>query len=210
MKQSYDSSVDHGSRAHGTAHGTARSRGEDGVAHEPADRNPVTRAVMRLQRAAGNAAVARSIEQTVVQREPDDPNRAAPAAANPMLGALWDMSVVQPIHKAANAMVDPPKADYKAAFDLVLQAEGANHTATAALPTGDPRVVKANYLQDDLVLVASVLAPRANVTVSTTDDDVASKLGGLEYDAQVVGASMGGNPAPAQQQLKPEDQTAGR
>ncbi len=110
---------------------------------------------------------------------------------------MWDHSVQAPLHAAANAMSDP-KPDYRVAFDSAGQAREAARAAIEPLPKEDPRIPKANYLLDDLVLMQTVLAPRANVTISTTDDEAAGKLGEMEYDAQVVGESLGGNPAPRQ------------
>jgi hypothetical protein len=159
--------------------------------------------IRRLQATAGNAAVASSLGQISVQRHDvagtaDANQEAAPLPApNPVVAALWKTSVLEPIHSAANAMSDE-QPDYRAAFDQTGKAREATHSAADTLPKDDPRIVKANYLFDDLTLAETVLATRANVTISTTDDQMASQLGGFEYDAAVVGESLGGDPAPKQ------------
>ena len=84
------------------------------------------------------------------------------------------------------------------AWDATKTALDTTNTALQAVPKTDPRVVNGIYLQDDLVLSLTILAPRANVPISTSDDSIAAKLGGMEYDAQVVGESLGGEPAPRQ------------
>jgi hypothetical protein len=160
-----------------------------GVAPGP----PVAKAIYRLQAEAGNAAVASSLGQVALQRHAAGPL----PTPNPVVAALWKDSVQAPLRAAANALVDEP-VDYTTAFEQAGRARAAIDSAAGALPKGDARMVKANYLLDDLALTETVLAPRANVPISTTDDQLAAKLGGLEYDAEVVGESLGGDPAPRQ------------
>ena len=158
--------------------------------------------ILRLQSSAGNAAVTEAMAGPAVQRHTPGGGDGAQAdgadnAPNPILAALWRAQVVDQIHKAANAMVDTPP-DYKGAWDATKTALDTTNTALQAVPKTDPRVVNGIYLQDDLVLSLTILAPRANVPISTSDDSIAAKLGGMEYDAQVVGESLGGEPAPRQ------------
>lgn len=180
-----------------TGDSTARRR--RGVEGGP----PILREIARLQAGAGNAAVAATLGHLTMQRHDVGSGAdAAPGAGqlptpNPVIAALWKTSVQDPLHAAANAMSDDTP-DYVGAMGQAGSALGAISAASGSLPEGDPRVVKANYLSSDLTLVQTVLAPRAGVTISTTDDQIATKLGGLEWDAAVVGESLGGDPAPRQ------------
>jgi hypothetical protein len=176
---------------------------------------PIQGEIRRLQATAGNAAVAASMEQLVVQRHDvaggdGSQGTAQLPAPNPVVAALWKSSVLDPLHAAANAMSDE-KPDYRTAFDQAGKAREATVSAARSLPADDPRKAKANYLFDDLTLTQTLLAPRADVTISTTDDQLASQLGGFEYDAAVVGESLGGDPAPRMKVVPGlgEEQSAG-
>lgn len=126
------------------------------------------------------------------------PTGAAQAGApNPVVAAMWQYAVQGPLRTAANELSNE-KPDHHAAYEALRQASDGLEAAMGALQSGDPRLVKANYLMDDLKLIRLWLAPRANVTVGGTDESAAAKVGGMEYDAQVVGESLGGNPAPHQ------------
>ncbi len=154
-----------------------------------------------FQATAGNAAVAAAIRALTVQRQgaaggSEPQPQGQPTAPNPMIAALWKASVMEPLHTAADAMSDE-QPEYRAAFDDASRASGATETALGGLPEGDPRRAKANYLIDDIRMVQVVLAPRAQVEViHTSDADIAGQLGKLEWDAAVVGESLGGDPAP--------------
>ncbi len=167
---------------------------------------PILREIARLQAGAGNAAVAASLGDVMVQRHDVDAGAdAAPGAGqlptpNPVIAALWKISVQNPLHAAANAMSDD-KPDYKTAFDQGSSAEEHTIATATSLPDGDPRVVQANYLSDDLAVVETMLAPRADFPI-WSDDKIAAQLGKLEWDAAVVGESLGGDPA-ARQQVVP-------
>jgi hypothetical protein len=165
--------------------------------------SPAVQEIYRLQAVAGNAAVNASLGQLRLQRHDVAAGAETDAGAgplptpNPVIAALWKNSVQTPLRAAANAMSDE-KPDYATAFGQASSARDAVYSASGSLPKGDVRGVKASYLLDDLALTETVLAPRANVTISTTDDQIAAKLGGLEWDAAVVGESLGGDPAPRQ------------
>jgi hypothetical protein len=165
----------------------------------PDGSSATVRTARSLQRAAGNAALASALQRLAAQRQGGAQGGQGQdqAAPNPVVAALWDTSVQAPIHRAADAMSDL-KPDYRTAFDSAGQAESALESVLGSLPTDDPRKPKGNYLIDDLTLVQTLLAPRANIPIKASDDDVAAKLGGMEYDAQVVGESMGARPAPRQ------------
>jgi hypothetical protein len=166
--------------------------------------SPVRHLALALQSTAGNAAVAAALHGPTVQRQggtvsgggTDDAGRAR-GATNPIVAALWEGSVQTPLHQAANAMSDE-QPDYRTAFESSSRAQSAVGSVLGSLPAEDPRKPKGNYLIDDLTLVETVLAPRAGIPVSSSDDDIAAKLGGLEYDAQVVGESVGAKAAPRQ------------
>ena len=163
--------------------------------------SPVVKEIRRLQADAGNAAVAASLGHVSLQRHDVAAGAETDAGAgplptpNPVIAALWKNSVQTPLRAAADAMSDE-NPDYATAFDQAGIAHQAVNAAYTSLPEGDVRVVKAIYLNDDLQLVQTVLAPRAGLSVDDSDVRVAAQLGKLEWDAAVVGESLGGAPAP--------------
>lgn len=154
-----------------------------------------------LQGAGRGATGARAAQRQSLSDASSGGSSTGPAqdagVPNPVVAAMWQYAVQGPLRTARNELSNE-KPDHHAAYEALRQASDGLEAAIGALQSGDPRLVKANYLLDDLRLIRLWLAPRANVEVGGTDDDAASKVGGMEYDAQVVGESLGGNPAPRQ------------
>lgn len=158
------------------------------------------RAVAGLQATAGNAAVAAGLGRLAIQRR--DGGKASPADAaeqastppNPVLAALWKTSVQDPLRQATDAMVDP--TDYDTAWDKLLGVRSTLATTAGALPETDPKAARVELLGERINTVEIVLAPRVGIDAGATDERIAQQLGGLEYDAAVMGQALGGAPVP--------------
>lgn len=146
----------------------------------------VKAAVMRqAQQTQGNRAVQRAIQraaQMPVQREeppapaasPTSAASATPATAgNPVIAAMWNTSVQQPVNQAVELLQgSPSKSKIVTAKDKITGAASAIQAAKAAIPAGpanDLTISRMETRVNGLVIDVVALEPHAGQVETMTD-----------------------------------------
>jgi hypothetical protein len=108
------------------------------------------------------------------------------ASPNPMLAALWNEAVVQPMGDAVNSL-GQETPDLNAAMAAVTRAQDGAKAAYRSLSGDDPQRVQYLTVLAKVDIVMEILAERTSSPQRMTDDQIASFLN----DAYILSQSLG-------------------